>query len=370
MSPRQASPNGPDPESAERDIVLLCNPRAGGRWKELASILDSAESRHVRWIVTDCIEDIGPALAMLSERTKLVCIYGGDGTIQAILDQMYADRMDGPNLAFIGGGTMNVTARWCGFFNKPARNFRDVVRSYRSGDLLTKDVPVITVRQGVERRHCFTFGCGPMVRVLNEYENSGKGKTAALSIVGKALTAIWTNQPPKFREVLRPIEAEVYRNGERLPYDRWTALFCNSTGRLHIGVEPFVKMRTRETFYLGAYAVTKQEIALWLPALMRGLLPVDPKSLIKPVSGWNAIAMSYVGRGSFPVDPRYINELATEVEIRTEERMFTVDGEVVHGTGEPIRVRLGPTLRLAVSPTVGFAKPVRLATGAKAPTEI
>jgi hypothetical protein len=370
MSPRQASPNGPDPESPERDIVLLCNPRAGGRWKSLASILDSAESSHVRWIVTDSIEDIGPALAMLSDRTKLVCVYGGDGTIQAIMDQMYADRLDGPPMAFIGGGTMNVTARWCGFANKPARNFRDVVRSYRSGDLLTKEVPVLTVRQGVTRRHCFTFGLGPMVRVLAEYEEGGKGKAAALAIVGQALTAAWTNMPPKFRDILRPIEAEVFRNGERLPYDRWTALFCNSTGRLHIGVEPFVKMRTRETFYLGAYAVSKQEIAIWMPALMRGLLPVDPKSLIKPVSGWKAIAMSYVGQGSYPVDPRYINDLATEVEVRCEERVFTVDGEVVHGTGEPLRVRLGPTLRLAVSPTAALSKPVRLATGAKAPAEM
>ncbi len=370
MSPREASPNGPDPKSPERDIVLLCNPRAGGRWKALASILDSAESRHVRWIVTDSIEDIGPALAMLSDRTRLVCVYGGDGTIQRILDQMYADRMDGPTLAFIGGGTMNVTARWCGFAGRPARNFRDVVRAYRSGDLLTKEVPVLTVRQGTVPRHCFTFGCGPIVRVLDEYERSPKGKSAALSIIGQALTAIWTNMPPKYRQILAPAEAEVLRNGERLPYDRWTALFCNSSGRLHIGVEPFVKMRTRDTFYLGAYAITKQEIAIWLPALMRGLLPMDPKSLIKPVAGWKAIAMSYVGRGAYPVDPRYINDLAREVEIRTPERIFTVDGEIVQSTGEPIRVRLGPTLRLAVSPTAVLAQPMRLATGARAPAEV
>jgi hypothetical protein len=367
MSPRTASPTGPQPKTAERDIVLLCNPRAGGRWKELASILDSAEAGQVRWIVTDSIEDIGPALALFGERTRLVCVYGGDGTIQRILDQMYADRLDGPTLAFIGGGTMNVTARWCGFVNKPARNFRDAVRSYRSGELLTREVPLLTVRQGVGRRHCFTFGCGPIVRVLNEYENSSKGKAAALSVVGQSLAAIWTNQPPRFRAILEPMVAEILRNGERLPYDRWTALFCNSTGRLHIGVEPFVKMRTRETFYLGAYAVTKQEIALWLPALMRGLLPMDPKSLVKPVTGWKAIAMSYLGRDAYPVDPRYINDLAEEVEIRSDERLYTVDGEVVHGTGETIRVRLGPVLRLAVSPTAALARPMRLATGAKAP---
>ena len=41
-----------------RDIVLICNPTAGGRWKELASILDSDEARFVRRIVTDSIEEM------------------------------------------------------------------------------------------------------------------------------------------------------------------------------------------------------------------------------------------------------------------------------------------------------------------------
>ena len=42
----------------EAEVVLICNPRAGGRWKALAGILDSEEARHVRRIVTDSVEDI------------------------------------------------------------------------------------------------------------------------------------------------------------------------------------------------------------------------------------------------------------------------------------------------------------------------
>ena len=61
--------------------MLLCNPSAGGRWRELADILDSDEARYARRILTDSIEDIGPALADLGRSTHLVCIYGGDGTI-------------------------------------------------------------------------------------------------------------------------------------------------------------------------------------------------------------------------------------------------------------------------------------------------
>jgi hypothetical protein len=56
----------------QRDIVLLCNPTAGGRWRELASILDSDGARFVRRVVTDSIDDIVPAIAALSQRTKLL----------------------------------------------------------------------------------------------------------------------------------------------------------------------------------------------------------------------------------------------------------------------------------------------------------
>ena len=50
-----------------KDVVLLCNPRAGGRWRALAGVLDSPEAKGVRRIVTDHIDDV-------------VRILTGDGT--------------------------------------------------------------------------------------------------------------------------------------------------------------------------------------------------------------------------------------------------------------------------------------------------
>src|SRR5690349_24301396 len=96
-------------------IVLLCNPRAGGRWKALAGILDSEEARHVRRIVTDSVEDIAYALSDLGQDVELLCIYGGDGTIQRVLDRLAPEAHERLRLALLGGGTMNVTSRWCGF---------------------------------------------------------------------------------------------------------------------------------------------------------------------------------------------------------------------------------------------------------------
>src|SRR5678815_1375834 len=90
----------------EAEVVLICNPRAGGRWKALAGILDSEEARHVRRIVTDSVEDIAHAVAELGQDAKLLCIYGGDGTIQRVLDRLAPDAHEHIRLALLGGGTM------------------------------------------------------------------------------------------------------------------------------------------------------------------------------------------------------------------------------------------------------------------------
>jgi diacylglycerol kinase family enzyme len=350
---------------AERDVVLLCNPRAGGRWKELAGILDSEEARWVRWIVTDSIEDIGPALGSLGRSTRLLCVYGGDGTIQRILDSLLGEARGAPMVAFIGGGTMNVTARWCGMSTTPQRAFRAIVRAYKSGELLYREVPILEVRQGEHLHRGFTFGMGPIIRVLNEYENSQKGGMAALAVVAQALSAATPHRPAQFDRILDPLEAEIVVDGRPLPYRRFAGLFANNTGKLHIGVEPFPRPRGRDRFYYLAYACTVPEVAILLPFLIQGFIPIDPKSLIKPVSTWKQVAMAYLGKGAFPTDPRYLNDTAQTMEIRSDERFYTVDGEVLPSTGQPIQVSLGPTVQLAVSAAVGIGGSLKLVTSGR-----
>ena len=356
----------PDSDGApsELDIVILCNPQAGGRWKKLAGILDSEEARGVRRIVTDRITDIGPALSDLGQKTQLLCIYGGDGTIQRILDRLFTEMQEEqPQLAFIGGGTMNVMARWCGMSGKPAQNFQDIIRAYRGGELLLKEVPLLEVRQGNKQYYCFTFGMGPLVRILNEYENGSKGIPAALSIAAKAMTSVWTGKPENFQHVLAEMDGQVWLDEELQPYNSWAGCFCNITGKVHIGAEPFPGPRGRETFYTMNYAISRRELALLFPMLIRGHRPIDAKALLEPVSTWKRLAMAYLGKDSFPVDPRYINTTAQRFEVRSNEPIYTVDGEVIQSTGEPITVELGPTIRVAVSPTVGLGSATRLAAG-------
>jgi len=323
------------------EIVLICNPRAGGRWKELAGILDSEEAQKVRRIVTDSVEDIAVAVSELGREARMLCIYGGDGTVQRILDRLAASRQDHINLALIGGGTMNVTSRWCGFSRKPAQAFRHVVRGYHSGELLYKDVPILEIETGREFHRGFTFGMGPIVRLLDHYEHGKKGKLAALGTAARAISAAWTNWPASHEPLLAAMNAEVTLDGERLPHDEWTALFANVTGQINPGVEPFIDERGRDDFYCAAYAVSARELTLAMPMLTRGWLPLDLAALLDP---------SRLRDRASRADPRYINKSGGRLEIRTSETLYTVDGELLPVEGETISVQTGPHLRLAVGP--------------------
>jgi hypothetical protein len=331
------------------NIVLICNPQAGGRWKQLAGILDSAEAQQVRRVVTDSIEDIGPALVSLSKRVKLVCIYGGDGTIQKILSSTFQNLGEGnPPVCLLGGGTMNVTARWCGWTGSPETNFRRVVQDYLTDKLVTREVPLLEIRQGSRIEYGFTFGAGSIIRILDEYERGLKGGVAAIQIAAKAVLGAWTKLFPKFRTLLEPIRAEILADGVLLAADRYTVIFCNTTGHVERGIRPFTRARERETFYVLAYSASAGELAALSPLLATGIVPIDPKSLLRPVSVWKQMALAYFGRGSLPTDPRYVNRTARELEFRSSERVFTIDGEIFESSGEPITLRLGPTLRLAI----------------------
>lgn len=350
-------PAGTRPHArAAAEIVLICNPRAGGRWKELAEILDAEEGAHVRRIVTDSVEDIAPAISDLGHEAKLLCIYGGDGTIQRILDHLSPTRHGSINLAFLGGGTMNVTARWCGLARAPAENFREVVRAWMAGELLFREITLLDVRQGDRRHRGFTFGMGPIVRFLDAYERGRKGKLAALATAGRGISAALTGFPRGHAELLDPVEARVEVDGDVLPYREFVALFANVTGQINPGVVPFVDPPTRGTFHYAAYSVSAREFAVNAPVLMRGWLPLDPKSLVRPDRVLRRFADANGVRASVLADPRYVNRNASRMTIESDERLFTVDGEIMESRGDTFDITMGLQVRLAVSSRLTLAR--------------
>jgi diacylglycerol kinase family enzyme len=333
-------------QKADADIVLVCNPRAGGRWKELAGILDSEEAEHVRRIVTDSVEDIAEALAETGQDAKLLCIYGGDGTIQRILDRLPLTDM---HLAMIGGGTMNVTSRWCGFSSNPADSFRHVVRGYRSGELMFKEIPLLEVRTGNELRRGFTFGMGPIIHLLDAYENGRKGKIAAIGTAVRAVSAVWTPWPRTYRDLLALMKAEVHIDGDRVPHEAFSAVFANVTGQINPGVEPFVDERTRDRFFCAALAVSAREFTVALPMIARGWMPPDKDAFFQP----HRLLERFKNPALFS-DPRYVNKTGKHLDLKTSDTLYTVDGEIMEVHDGAVSVNVGPMVRLAVGPQSKF----------------
>ncbi len=330
------------------EVALLCNPRAGGRWRVLADVLDSDDAKGVHRIVTDDIDDVRGAIASLGKRVRLLCIYGGDGTIFHVINELLRDPgATPPRLALLGGGTMNVTSRWLGMRRSPGESFRQVMRAYRSDKLLWREVPLLAVTQQDEPRFGFTFGVGPLVRILERYESGEKSRMKALQLGLKLIAGTVSGVPRDLQPLIRELEAQLTVDDARLPYDRFAAVFANVTGSINPFVEPFTAERTRETFHFLAYAVSSREFAMMAPLLARGLLPIDPRSMLHPVSAWRQGLLALTGKAALPADPRYINRPAQKLSIESGESHYTIDGEVLPSRGRQLDVGLGPTLHLA-----------------------
>ena len=332
------------------DVVLLCNPQAGGRWRALADVLDSVEAKGVRRIVTDEIDDVASALSDVGQRARLLCIYGGDGTIYHVINQLLS-RPGGPmpRLAFLGGGTMNVTGQLCGMSGSPGDNFRRIMRAYMTDHLLWREMPVLSVQHSGGTCYGFTFGMGPLVRILNRYEQGRKGKLAALGLGVQAIAAALSPLRTSFAPLLDQQTATIIADGRPLSQISFAALFANTTGAVQRLVEPFPSDCPPEHFHFLAYAVSAREMAALVPLLMSGKVPLDLGLLRSPFAAIKTLAGAVTGRGELPRDPRYVNHPAQKLRIETGEAIFTLDGEVLPTDGQ-LEVTLGPTLSLALHP--------------------
>ncbi|MBI5481936.1 MAG: hypothetical protein HY906_23985 [Deltaproteobacteria bacterium] len=339
------------PSHVGHEVALLCNPQAGGRWRVLADVLDSYEAKAAYRIVTDDIDNIREALQSLGQRVKLLCIYGGDGTIFRVINELL--RRPGavpPRLALLGGGTMNVTSAWCGMSSSAGENFRSVMRAYFADELQWREVPLVAATNGGRTGYGFTFGLGPLVRIVQRFESSPKSRARALSIALTSVVGAITGVPRSWAATLREMEARLVADGQQLPFERFAAVFANVTGVINPMVKPFVGERTRDTFHFCAYAVSPREFAVMAPLLLRAQLPIDPRSLLRPVPLWRQALLSLAGRGELPVDERYVNHPARHVVVETTEQWYTIDGEVLPAEGPRFELALGPQLQLATLP--------------------
>ena len=156
---------------------------------------------------------------------------------------------------------------------------------------------------------------------------------------------MWLKRPATYEALLEPLRAEVTLDGERLPHHEFAALFANVTGQINPGVEPFVDERSRDTFYCAASALSVREFTLSLPFLARGWLPLDVAALTEP-----GRLLERLRDPKLFTDPRHINRTSSHLVVRSDEPLYTVDGELLATHGGEVRCDIGATFRLAVGP--------------------
>jgi diacylglycerol kinase family enzyme len=333
------------------DVALICNPRAGGRWRVLSDVLDSDEANGIRRIVTDDIDHVREALASLGQRVGLLCIYGGDGTIYRVINELLRDPNETPpRLALLGGGTMNVTAHWCGMTRTPGENFRRLMRAYRTDAVAWRESPVLAVTNGPRTSFGFTFALGPLVRLLERFERGRKSKLRAVGVGVRAIISAAVGAPSKHKALLNEMHAQIAVDSTELQFDRFATVMANVSGVVNPYVTPFVAARRHDMFNFLAYAVSSREFALMAPLLARGHLPLDPRLMLHPLSTWRLAFVSLLGKGHLPTDPRYVNTQSRAVSIIGTEAYYTLDGEIFAADTGRFDLALGPTLRLATLP--------------------
>ena len=128
-------------------------------------------------------------------------------------------------------------------------------------------------------------------------------------------------------------------------------MFANVTGQINPGVEPFVDQRSRDNFYCAAAAVSVREMTLALPFLVRGWLPLDIAALTEP-----GRLLERLRNPALFTDPRYVNRTGSRLEIRSEEPLYTVDGEILEAQGGELSVAVRPHLAARGGPDVGTTR--------------
>jgi len=119
-------------------IAVLSNPNSSGNRQHLPRIREYCASRQdVMNVEVSNLSALRPALDRIAAaRPDLLVINGGDGTIQAVLTELYAE--DGPDwklppIALIPGGRTNIIAKDMGATGDPLRSLQRVVAIVENG---------------------------------------------------------------------------------------------------------------------------------------------------------------------------------------------------------------------------------------------
>ncbi len=290
-------------------------------------------------VETETMEEIDGAMdRILSRGEKVICLNGGDGTVQRALTRLVnrlgEDEEALPVIFPLRGGTMNLLADHLNIKGSTPELVRAALRAVEDdGRLPCVRVPTLRVTRKMgeheEREYGFFFGHGALYRFHRVYYRDTRGgPLAAAALFAKCAFGGATGLT-RYKDVFGMAPARLVIDDFEMPGDRFTVILAVIFKVVVITFDAF-RDAGEGDFYVLATNVPFFRMVGRLPRLL-----------------W--------ARGAEPPYPReeFFNERAKRVFIECREG-YSLDGEVFE-LEEPytLTIERGPTVRVLTPPSPG-----------------
>lgn len=280
---------------------------------------------------THSLEELNSAIDdILSRNVRILCINGGDGSLQKAVTRMLNVAEGGreiPYLIPMRGGTMNMVCKNVGISGNPytvLERLMDKYKKFKTGydGLEFREFRVIRVKSNIldEDTYTFCFANGIAYKIIKTYYEGGnpspqRAFNLVTSIIGGFILG---SEDANY--YFEHIPAKITIDKKNYPYDEIILSVASSYPKLVLWFTPFfesTKLKEREGFNFFAISADNWEIIRNLRSLSRGLIRVE----------------------------KSFNDVAERVTIDFNGG-FTLDGEVYEAK-IPIHVELssGPVLK-------------------------
>jgi len=262
----------------------------------------------------------GVAEKFLQDGIEIIAVNGGDGTLHLTLTafiQVYGDKPL-PKLMSLRGGTMNTMSTSLKLKGATLEICAKAAERYRRGESFELlDQPLVCLNG----KYGFMTGSGLATNFLEAYySGTNTGPIEGAKVVAKAvLSAIGRTEYVK--KLFALAQAEVVVDGEKVPFEEFTAILGCSIVEIGLGFKPTPRAYDQPGRF--HFVATK----------------IPPMGVVR--------RLHLLHQGKDIVHPDFFSRLAQRAEIRPKQDRFryTIDGEL-YDTEEPIVMSPGPTVKV------------------------